>query len=253
MICIFLVLLLLSIFLLFHMYKEAHLNIVRKHEFSFSNTKFEKPLRIFFISDIHRRTIHPTILEKVKEQVDLVIIGGDLLEKGVPIQRIDQNIKTLKSLGPLYFVWGNNDNEIEQNALFSIFQKWDVHILKNESSLMKHHQKNWTLVGVDDMNTGHADIDYALQDIEETEFKILVSHNPMVMDLVQVEHKISLVLSGHTHGGQIRILGFGPYEKGKTHIQNGMIQIISNGYGTTGIPLRLGAKPETHYIVIKGF
>ncbi|MEH6937544.1 metallophosphoesterase [Bacillus sp. JJ664] len=238
--------------LLFYMYKEAHLNIIRKHEFTFSNTMLDKPLRIFFISDIHRRLIHPNMFQKLKDEVDLVIIGGDLLEKGVPFHRVESNIATLRSLGPIYFVWGNNDQENGLNELMGIFEKFDVCILKNDATLMKHQHTEWTLIGVDDLNTGHIDINHALHDKKETGFKLLVSHNPSVMELIQPEHKITLVLSGHTHGGQIRILGFGPYEKGKVHIQNGITQIISNGYGTTGIPLRLGAKPETHYIVIKG-
>jgi predicted MPP superfamily phosphohydrolase len=235
------------------MYKEAHLNIVKKHEFSFSNTQLEKPLRLFFISDIHRRSIHPSIIEEVLGQVDLVIIGGDLLEKGVPLQRIEQNIQKLRSLGPIYFVWGNNDIEIEKKTLMSIYQKWGVHILKNTSTIIKHCKKEWALIGVDDLNTGNVDIDYSLQGVKEKTFKILVSHNPRVMNLIQKEQKVSLVLSGHTHGGQIRILGYGPYEKGKTHVYNGITQLISNGYGTTTLPLRLNAKPETHHIIIDSF
>ncbi|GGI18262.1 metallophosphoesterase [Gottfriedia solisilvae] len=251
MIYLILVLSSFCMILLFYMYKEAHLNIIRKHEFSFSTTMLDKPLRIFFISDIHRRFIHPTLIKKMKNKVDLVIIGGDLLEKGVPFHRVESNIETLKSLGPLYFVWGNNDQENGLNGLMAIFEKFDVRILKNEATLMMHQLTEWTLIGVDDLNTGHIDINRALHGKKETGFKLLVSHNPRVMELIQDEHKISLVLSGHTHGGQIRILGFGPYEKGKVHMQNGITQIVSNGYGTTGIPLRLGAKPETHYIVIK--
>jgi len=174
------------------------------------------------------------------------------LKKGVPLHRVESNIKTLKSLGPIYFVWGNNDHENGLNELMCIFEKFDVHIFKNEASIIKHQKTEWTFIGVDDLNTGHIDINHALHGKKETGFKLLVSHNPSVMELIQPEHKITLVLSGHTHGGQIRILGFGPYEKGKVHMQNGITQLVSNGYGTTGIPLRLGAKPETHYIVIKG-
>jgi len=253
MIYILLLLIALCIILLIYMYKEAHLNIVKKHKFSFSSTQLEKPLRIFFISDIHRRSIHPSIIDEVFDQVDLVIIGGDLVEKGVQLQRVEQNIQKLRSLGPTYFVWGNNDNEIDKNILMAIFQKWDVHILKNTSTIIKHCKKEWALIGVDDLNTGNVDIDYSLQGVKEITFKILVSHNPKVMNVIPKEQKVSLVLSGHTHGGQIRFLDYGPYEKGKTHIFNGMTQLISNGYGTTTLPLRLNAKPETHYIIIDSF
>ncbi|WP_255294984.1 metallophosphoesterase [Bacillus sp. AFS041924] len=233
------------------MFREAQLNIVRKHEFSFSNTPLEKPIRIFFISDIHRRKIHSSIIERMTNQVDLVIIGGDLVEKGVPFNRIEENLQKLSSLGKVYFVWGNNDIEIEKKDLLTIFNRWDVTVLKNSSVTINHLQRTWALIGVDDLKTGHVDIDLAFQGVEQDGFKLLVSHNPRVLKLLNEEHGVSLVLSGHTHGGQIRIFGYGPYEKGKTHMYNGITQLISNGYGTTSIPFRLSARPETHYIVIK--
>lgn len=253
MIYIITTLLLLSFFLIAHMYTVAHLNCVKKHEFSFSEHHLDKPLRLFFISDIHRRLIHPSIIAKLTGQVDVVIIGGDLLEKGVPLNRIDKNLHNLRSLGQLYFVWGNNDREISQASLMNIFRKWDVQVLKNESTTIQHGQNEFAIVGVDDLLTGKVDLNHSFQGVTETAFKILVSHNPNIMDLLRKEHKISLVLSGHTHGGQIRIFGYGPYELGKTNVTNDIIQIISNGYGTTGVPLRLQAKPETHHIIINSF
>ena len=65
------------------------------------------------------------------------------------------------------------------------------------------------------------------------------------------EHEIRLVLSGHTHGGQIHILGYSPYEKGKIKKLENTTLLISNGYGTTSLPLRLGAPAECHLITIK--
>ena len=56
------------------------------------------------------------------------------------------------------------------------------------------------------------------------------------------------MLSGHTHGGQIHLFGFRPYERGRLKRENDLTILISNGYGTTGVPLRLGAKAETHLI-----
>ncbi|QKE73583.1 metallophosphoesterase [Arthrobacter citreus] len=251
MITILLICIVLGFLLLIYMFIEAHLNIVRKHEFSFSNTSLENPIRIFFISDIHRRKVHSSIIERMTNQVDLVIIGGDLVEKGVPLERIEQNLEKLSSLGKVYFVWGNNDIEINKKDLETIFKKWNVVVLKNAAEMIRHQQSEWAIIGVDDLKTGKVDIDLAFQGVKQDIFKLLVSHNPRVLKLLSIEHGVSLVLSGHTHGGQIRIFGYGPYEKGKTHQYNGMTQIISNGYGTTKIPLRLSARPETHYIEIK--
>ncbi|MCD2496694.1 metallophosphoesterase, partial [Staphylococcus aureus] len=64
----------------------------------------------------------------------LVIIGGDLAEGGVPSARIEENIKRLVHFGvPIVFVWGNNDYEVRQHKLYSIFKAHGVITLRNES------------------------------------------------------------------------------------------------------------------------
>ena len=58
------------------------------------------------------------------------------------------------------------------------------------------------------------------------------------------------MLAGHTHGGQIRIGKYGLQEKGSFRMKQGRAKLISNGYGTSTLPLRLGAAPECHVIEI---
>ncbi len=94
-------------------------------------------------------------------------------------------------------------------------------------------------------------LDYALLDAEKEGFRVLVSHNPAIMNKIKPEDHIHLVLSGHTHGGQIRLLGMGLHEKGGINKSGKTVLLVSNGYGTTMLPLRLGAKSETHLITIK--
>ena len=95
-------------------------------------------------------------------------------------------------------------------------------------------------------------LDLALNQCEHTSsFRILISHNPLVKDQIHEDYQIRLILAGHTHGGQIRILGYGPYKLGGIEfIQNCML-FVSNGFGTSTVPLRLGAKPETHLLTLK--
>jgi len=77
---------------------------------------------------------------------------------------------------------------------------------------------------------------------------ILVSHNPEIHHQIQEADGIDLILSGHTHGGQIRFGRFGLCEIGGTGTVYKAPYLISNGYGTSKLPLRLGARPETHLI-----
>lgn len=236
-----------------YMYKEAHADRVLYQEFTFPN--FPSSLgevNIFFISDIHRRSISEKIINEVKGKVDLVIIGGDLLESGVPLERVEKNIQKLRELGLVYFVWGNNDYEVDPHIIDALLLKYGVKILDNTAvSFESELGDRFILLGVDDVAKRRDRLDLALQDGGEGGFKLLVSHNPHIMQKIREEDHISFVISGHTHGGQIRFLGLGLYEKGKITKKGLTTLLVSNGYGTTSLPLRLGAKAETHLICLK--
>lgn len=239
--------------LLFYMYKLANEDNVLYQEILFP--EFPESLgevKLFFISDLHRRLVSEKMINEVKGKVDLVIIGGDLLEKGVSIEQVEQNIKSLKEVGPVYFVWGNNDYEINPRLLDGLLLKYGVTILDNTAvSFESEEGERFVLIGVDDMAKRRDRLDLALQDASGEGFKVLVSHDPRIIHKLKKEDNISFVLSGHTHGGQIRILGMGPYELGKIERHQHAITLVSNGYGTTSLPLRLGAKSETHVITLK--
>ncbi len=202
--------------------------------------------RLFFISDIHRRVIPSRLLKKVRKKVDLVIIGGDLCEKGVPLERIEKNIEHLTSLAPCLFVWGNNDAEVGEENIKKILKKYGVRELSNSTTYIKSEQDQVAVVGVDDLES-----DYIASSPPHNIFTILVCHFPEVVDHLPDCHPFSIILSGHTHGGQIRLFGLGIAKKGQFIHRPSYIQLISNGYGTTGIPMRLGAPSETHIIHIK--
>ncbi|WP_083270856.1 metallophosphoesterase [Bacillus marinisedimentorum] len=234
------------------MWKLAHLDYITEEVFEFEEfpADFGK-ITLFFISDIHRRTVSPELIEKVKKKADLVIIGGDLAEKGVPISRIETNIKTIKEAGPVYFVWGNNDYEIDYHMLDAILHDNRVKILDNTSvSFESGNGEKLHLLGVDDLNQKRDRLDLALQDSGQG-FKILVSHDPRISHKIKAEDRISLILSGHTHGGQIRLGPWGLYKPGGLTRRSNTALFISNGYGTTAIPLRLGVPAQTHLITLQ--
>lgn len=238
-------------FLLF-MFIEARKNRLTKHHIEFNTfPKSVGSLSIFFISDIHRRRISTRLLEKIPEKVDLVIIGGDLTESGVPFSRVEENIKLLRKLGPTFFVFGNNDYEVGKNELEALLLKHNITILNNSStSFTSANGEKIALVGVEDTSKRRDKLHHALEHTSPSEFKILISHNPDIQKKVHPKDGISIILSGHTHGGQIRFLGLGLYEKGKLHYLENTALLVSNGYGTTSLPLRLGAPAEANYLVL---
>lgn len=242
---------LIGVSLLFYMYKQAIQENILEQTLAFPEfpQSFGK-IRIFFISDIHKRKISPAFINKI-ENIDLVIIGGDLTEKKVPFKQVSENIEQLKKLGIVFFVWGNNDYEVDYHDLDSLLLQYGVKILDNTSYLFESEQGDTLeLVGVDDLVHERDELETALEETKGDSFKILVSHEPEIVDKFSEAEKISLVLSGHTHGGQIRIFGFGPHEIGRLTQLPHTTQLISNGFGTSLVPLRLGAPPETHILTV---
>jgi predicted MPP superfamily phosphohydrolase len=179
-----------------------------------------------------------------------VIIGGDLAEKGVPFTRVEENIKKLTAIAPTYFVWGNNDYETDFRKLDTLLRESGVTVLDNTAAGLENDGDTLVLLGVDDFGLERDRIDLALKDAPEG-YRLLLSHNPGIREKLQPEMEIPFILSGHTHGGQIRLFGWGPREKGGLKQYPGFLVFISNGYGTTTIPFRLGAPAETHFITLK--
>ena len=254
MMVVFFAIVLVGLLLLLYMLYEARLDRVVTHTFTFKELpKGFGKITIFFISDIHRREVSETIINEAKGKADIVIIGGDLTEKGVPFDRVKKNLQLIKTIGPIYFVWGNNDYEVDYHELDSLMLSMGIKILDNTAMFFETEDgEKLALMGIDDLKEGRSRLDLALLDVgEQADFKILVSHNPEIIKEISPKHQISLLLSGHTHGGQIRFWKIGLYPKGGVTQVNGTTVFISNGYGTSGVPLRFGAPPETHLLTLQ--
>ncbi|MGM9925983.1 MAG: metallophosphoesterase [Bacillus sp. (in: firmicutes)] len=242
--CLFITLLLL------YMWRLAHENRLIQHHLRFRDFPGSfGTVRIYFISDIHKRRVSADLIRRVQGKADFVIIGGDLAERNVPFERIKENIEKLKTIGPVYFVWGNNDYELDYHELDATLLSLGVKILDNTAVMFESSSGDkLSLLGVDFVDGKRDRLDLALLDSEEPSFKILVSHCPRILKKINKDHNISLVLAGHTHGGQIRLFGFGRYKLGGLHKHPHTTILTSNGYGTSLLPLRLGARAETHLI-----
>ncbi|WP_164668739.1 metallophosphoesterase [Virgibacillus doumboii] len=234
--------------LIFYMVYTAHHDTIDYR--TIHDTKIKSSFRLFFISDIHRRTLKKDTLNDIGEKIDIVVIGGDLTEKGVPIERTRDNIRKLKLLNaPIYFVWGNNDYEAFPNRIYELLIEEEVIILANQNDDITINNNKVSLIGLDCCQYREARLDLAMANAEG-EYNILLTHAPSAFyDLdEESQNKLDVVLAGHTHGGQIRILGFGFFERGGlTKLHNTTI-IVSEGYGYTRLPFRLGTKSECHVL-----
>lgn len=233
------------------MLRKAFETNVRHHDIELSTYHSQKPFRILFISDIHCRKITERFISQIDSEIEAVIIGGDLAERGVPLKRVQENINQLAKIGPLYYVWGNNDREVGEQHIKNFIQHVGGEILDNKSICLKFHQQPIWLVGIDDVSKGRADIEKSFANVPKEDTIIFISHSPFVFNTVKEQFHSNVLLAGHTHGGQIRLGKWGYYKIGSIKKRNDEVTLISNGYGTTGIPLRFGAPAECHILSIK--
>ncbi|QGG50786.1 metallophosphoesterase [Lysinibacillus pakistanensis] len=247
MIYIGLLILIVIVFLLY-MWKVAHENNVLHHQLPLKG-KQEK-IRLFFISDTHLRKINRRMIEQLDDQFDAVIIGGDFADGRTPIKRIHDNLKLLTLLGPTYFVWGNNDREVGEQRLRDILQEHGVQIIANDAVLLPKKNRFW-LSAIEDTSTKKYSFDKAFEKVDENDLVVFISHNPGVFARVRAKFRADLMIGGHLHGGQIRIGPYGAHPNGSYREREGVMTLVSNGYGTTLLPLRLGAKPQCHIIDIE--
>ncbi|WP_404403560.1 metallophosphoesterase [Jeotgalibacillus malaysiensis] len=230
------------------MIKRAFENNLITHHIKLNDASTFPPLKVLFISDIHRRKI-PEKWFRSLPGADLILIGGDMTEKGVPYERVQYNASLIAKAGKAYFVFGNNDEEVNKRKLTEIIEAEGITVLENESDIINDQI---AIAGIGDINYQKDDLLKALSNVGEKDV-ILLSHDPRVTrKLSDVKHanQVRVILCGHTHGGQIRVMGFGPYQKGRLIKHQQYTQLISNGYGTTLIPMRLGAKSEVHLLTI---
>ncbi|TVP82831.1 MAG: metallophosphoesterase [Alkalicoccus sp.] len=219
--------------------RAGRTNICR-HEFAVLKEGCSQNL--LFISDIHNRAVKEKDL-LTGEEIDAVLIGGDLTESGTRTGVIDRNLARLASVGPLYFVWGNNDYQ-RRKVLQRLFQKYSVTELNNSSVPMGGGC--WTLAGIEYRSLQLDSLTKALEKAASP--VVLMSHGPDIKEELDSADNIKLVLAGHTHGGQIRLGFYAPAPLGGITVEKGVSILISNGYGTTKLPLRLGAPPQLHFI-----
>ncbi|EIM06735.1 calcineurin-like phosphohydrolase [Planococcus antarcticus DSM 14505] len=233
--------------LLLFMVRNAHSEKLVQKTIELPADKPFEPFKLLFIADVHRRVIQADLIDF---PVDIVIIGGDLVEKGVPLERVAENVKRLMAHAPVYFVWGNNDREVDETSLRKIFDQSGVIVLDDQSVPLFGNEQ-LKLVGLDHFAYKPDGFGNAFKDVKDHDTVLFVSHTPFDFWKIKGAFSADLLLAGHTHGGQIRIGPFGLFKKGSMKVKKERIELISNGFGTTTLHLRLGAQAEYHVLTIR--
>lgn len=224
-----------------HMRWRANATQMLEHSVSVSHAGMK--CRLLFISDLHSRRLRKNDIQFFPKPADAVIIGGDMADSETAVSVIRDNLVLLKEIGPIYAVRGNHDFR-RLPLLHGFYEKFDVRLLVNEWVQLKN---GLILAGSDDELAGKPHKLMSIPMKASGPF-IWICHNPRTPLTVRLNRRPDLILSGHTHGGQIRLGPFGLDEVGGMKSRFRTKLLISNGYGTRKIPLRLGAPPHIHSI-----
>jgi predicted MPP superfamily phosphohydrolase len=230
-------------------------------------------LRIVQISDFHfEEFTEATFLEIVVRKVnalapDLVVLTGDFVSRG-PLPRhiaVKMSYHCAELLSRLscplrYAILGNHDCMVNSRAVTDALVTHGIPVLANRCvPLERDGQRIW-LAGIEDVLEQRPDLAAALPagGNPDREPVILLAHEPDFADLA-VKPKVALVLSGHTHGGQVRIPLLPPihlpemgtrYVEGFFRLSEQTQLYVNRGIGTVGVPFRLRCPPEITVITL---
>lgn len=219
--------------------------------------KGKENLRLVQLSDIHIGPFFPKWKMKALVRTinrlspDVVVFTGDLYDKYDEYPKPEAAVETLSQIkAPLgkLAIWGNHDCLHMGRYYPSILEQAGFRLLENEAVTFG---ADLAIGGVDDLLFGKPDIQKTLDAMAGSGFKVLLMHEPDGADGL-CDSDVDLILSGHTHGGQIRLPFLPPvttsmgrkYVKGFYDINENTKLYVSSGIGTTAIPARFRMSPE---------
>ena len=220
--------------------------------------------RIVQLSDIHhspftsRAQIERAVETANSLQPDIVALTGDYVSKerayAAPCAEL---LSGLQARHGVYAVLGNHDHWTDAALITDLFRAEGITVLVNQGMRFENNGAAFWLAGVDDTMVGLEDLPLALAGSRDKEFKLLLAHNPIVLRRA-ARAGVDLVLSGHTHGGQVslrsernsagrprRRLLKGLARQGETQIY------ITRGLGTVVLPVRFGCPPEVSLLELR--
>ena len=230
-------------------------------EIEFASKKIRPELdgfTIALVTDTHEITMDD--LEKLSENisargVDLLLLGGDYAAK----KNISKTMEILSQTKTAYGIYGVEGNHDLRKNLYWVMERNNIEHLHNEGEEII---PGFFLAGVPDLWFDEPDAKAAIRDAKPDDFVLLLSHNPDV-SMLQDMSKVDIVLSGHTHGGQITFFGLwkpllkwvteypsrfgGGWARGDSDVA----VFVSRGSGRADAYPRVFARPEVIYLTLR--
>ena len=224
--------------------------------------------RIALITDIHHGSRGSyNLLDKVVRMTqelspDVILFGGDYTnERPELLGECFAKLSDLDAPLGMYAVLGNHDlRKLSQKR--RAMEDAGIVLLENKSVWLKAAGERILLIGIKDLWNSEPSLAGMQRDIAKSDFTVLLSHNPDYYDAMSTNDRehIDLMLSGHTHGGQITVFGlYAPKKTAQAKYTTGLVKpddgrtqiIVSNGIGTVGLPIRFFARPQIVLVTLK--
>jgi predicted MPP superfamily phosphohydrolase len=250
-----------------------HPRVIRKEIFLRRWPSRLEGFTIALLSDFHYDpyfSVHPirSAVDIINGlQPDLIALTGDFVSapwfgdnaKGAAVaEPCAQLLGKLRARCGLWAVLGNHDAYTDPDRVAETLRAVGIPVLSNRSVPVEKDGGRFWLGGVDDVLEGTADLDAALHDVGSDEAFVLMAHEPDYADYV-AGYPVDLQLSGHTHGGQVRLPFLRPlflpelakkYVWGQYQVR-GLTLYTNPGIGTVQIPVRWNCPPEVTHITLK--
>ena len=219
------------------------------------------PLRIVQLTDVHLRSVHPAARAVAAaldaEPPDLLVLTGDIVESPAALPELTAWLADLR-FGQAVATLGNWEHwgDVSRMALEAAYARAGVALLVDEAQRLALPGGPWSVVGLDDA-VARPDPVAAWRDAARDGPQLLLAHSPG--DLRRIASAIAaagvrapaLSLSGHTHGGQVRVPGVPPVlppHSGRFvagwYDAGGWPAYVSRGVGTSVVPARFACRPE---------
>ena len=222
--------------------------------------------RITQLTDIHHSRILG--LDEINRMIslaqqtkpDMFVLTGDYTTTYRRfIEPCAEALSQLNAPEGVWAVLGNHDHYTDPELTTRALRSRRIEVMDNFHTTLQRGPDALQLSGIDDWTWNAVDWTRAFSGLKAETPTILLSHQPMVLDLPQTQN-VSLILSGHTHGGQLRLPFVGAparfatkelkYDRGL--FTRGETQLyVSSGTGVIGLPLRLGVRPEIAVLHLK--
>lgn len=222
--------------------------------------------KIIQLSDTHHSPL--VSLDHIKRAIkvsnrlkpDMFLLTGDYVSHHREyIAPVASELGKLKAKHGIYACLGNHDHWTDAELVTHLFRGEGINVLINEGFRFETKAGSFWLAGVDDYMVGKTDVPAALKGAYPDEMKLLLAHNPIIFREA-ARLGVDLTLSGHTHGGQIKLRNADREEnrilprrklKAGLHKRRSSQIYITRGIGTVVVPMRYQCPPEISLLELR--